>query len=180
MISKLPKRKSVQQTSTVSGQREELRQQRNKINELVGVVNLMDDFFMPDRCTCPITFVTDCPVHGFGCPSFPKEPTKTGWEKEFDEAFCICEGNTWIPELDKHGNQVSDILWKPKDIKAFIRQVRQEAVSETIGGIKKEVEKMGENHFETHGELLWTPYDKAISEVIRLFETRLTELKKRG
>ena len=39
MIRKLAKHRSVQQTSTVAGQREELREQRNKINELVEQVD---------------------------------------------------------------------------------------------------------------------------------------------
>lgn len=117
MIQKLSKKRSIKLTGTIAGQREELREQRNKINELVEAVNtLMGEekaLDLTNRCPFCKGDSRTCGDRAAFSPSQQKEPT--GWEKlpEDKKLDMILVANTprdWRGERDRIKQFISQLL----------------------------------------------------------------------
>ncbi len=131
MIKKLNNNEGVFLSSTVKGQRELLRQYRNKINEIIEYLDVNKpthlvnidggDVYKDEQRECEICNSEGCGGCGYmGYKSTP-HPTETnsspkhneGWEKEFDKLFM---------EYLDCGGAYQD----PVTIKAFIRKLLEE------------------------------------------------------
>ena len=98
----------------------------------------------------------------------PKSKTAK-WEVEFDKEFKTktdCTGS------DKHSEYcqgcIDLIIEEPRDIKDFIRQILSSQKQE----FKKMVEGMSREYFETHKELMYAPYNQALSDLLKKLEEK--------
>lgn len=87
---------------------------------------------------------------------------KTSWEEKFDEQGLGCCAGDYC-KGDHNG-----------DIKAFIRQVRQEATRETIEAVEKELQDMEVDLVETTSQ----EYDNGWNECNLKWDLRIIDLEK--
>ena len=88
-----------------------------------------------------------------------KKPTENGgWGAELEKKF-ICGDNRYITVA------YPDIGIA---LKSFIRDLLYQQKRDLV----EKIGKMGRQYFKTHKEVLYAPYDQAISDVISLLEEK--------
>jgi len=94
-----------------------------------------------------------------------KQKTKREeWEKELGEIIHEhCRGlleTNFGEDVKKMAFLQIDCL--ARDILPLLSQVRTQAIEETV----EEIRKIGKKYFKTHKELMYTPYNQAIDDII--------------